>query len=413
MGSPSGTERKHANQVLLAKVIATGGVEARSLADWMALVSGGAGIVVTDPAYGAVGDNSTSNTTAIQAALDAVPSTGGSVFIPPGTYRTATLRMKSNTRLYGAGPSSILKFTSVSGGAGTTGPGGIMASADDNTDMSVSDLKLDTTLIAGGNKAVAWYKATKTRVDRLHVITSGQGVVNVNCSDYWVTDSYFESTASLGDALIDQWWGSHDGHITGNTVEGNDVANYAILATGGDTSGTLSTPVYNIEIRGNIVRNIEEAGIYVQGNLGGASLMHVVGNTVDRVVDHYGILIEDIVKNSVFDGNIIKDTAANGIRLRKSAVASGPTGNTISNNIVVNPNTGSSETEEGAAISLGFGSVSTDNLVTGNRVSGSLYVRPLMIHAGCDNNVVGINVFPTGTVGGMTDQGSGNIIWAP
>ena len=42
MGSPSGTERKYANQVLLAKVVATGGSEARSLADWMAHLEGSA-----------------------------------------------------------------------------------------------------------------------------------------------------------------------------------------------------------------------------------------------------------------------------------------------------------------------------------------------------------------------------------
>lgn len=41
---------------------------------------------VKDAAYGAVGDGSTNDTTAIQAAFNAVPSSGGIVYFPPGIY---------------------------------------------------------------------------------------------------------------------------------------------------------------------------------------------------------------------------------------------------------------------------------------------------------------------------------------
>ena len=53
--------------------------------------------------YGAVGDNTTDDTTAIQAALDAVAAGGGIVYFPPGLYLiSASLTVKARTRLVGA-----------------------------------------------------------------------------------------------------------------------------------------------------------------------------------------------------------------------------------------------------------------------------------------------------------------------
>ena len=58
--------------------------------------------------YGAVGDGTTDDTTAIQAALD---SGALSVYVPSGTYKFTALTMPTTSffTLYGDGPSSILK----------------------------------------------------------------------------------------------------------------------------------------------------------------------------------------------------------------------------------------------------------------------------------------------------------------
>jgi hypothetical protein len=55
--------------------------------------------------YGATGNGSTNDTAAIQAAIDAVPSNGGVVYLPVGTYRTSAplLIQKDNVSLVGAG----------------------------------------------------------------------------------------------------------------------------------------------------------------------------------------------------------------------------------------------------------------------------------------------------------------------
>src|ERR1035437_7545240 len=61
--------------------------------------------------YGALGNNSTDDTTAIQAAVTAAGVSGGIVFFPPGTYVTvAGITCGTDTVSFqGAGKSSILK----------------------------------------------------------------------------------------------------------------------------------------------------------------------------------------------------------------------------------------------------------------------------------------------------------------
>lgn len=52
--------------------------------------------------FGATGDGSTDDSTAIQAALTAIPTAGGVVFFPPGRYRcSVALVPKANTKLMG------------------------------------------------------------------------------------------------------------------------------------------------------------------------------------------------------------------------------------------------------------------------------------------------------------------------
>ena len=62
-----------------------------------------AGGVFNVKTYGAVGDGITDDTTAVQAALTAVPSTGGTVFFPRGVYLITGVTASNPTRFQGIG----------------------------------------------------------------------------------------------------------------------------------------------------------------------------------------------------------------------------------------------------------------------------------------------------------------------
>jgi len=60
--------------------------------------------------FGAKGDGGSDDTAAFQAAYDAIPATGGVVYVPCGTYlHTAAARPKSNSLIIGDGHCSVLK----------------------------------------------------------------------------------------------------------------------------------------------------------------------------------------------------------------------------------------------------------------------------------------------------------------
>lgn len=73
---------------------------------------------VKDPAYGALGDGATDDTTAIQNAINALSSTGGIVFLPPGVYVISSplTLANQNVQLWGCGICTIIQpKTSFSG----------------------------------------------------------------------------------------------------------------------------------------------------------------------------------------------------------------------------------------------------------------------------------------------------------
>ncbi len=90
-------------------------------------VGQGAQVVsVKDVAYGAVGNGSTNDTAAIQAAINAAPN-GSTIYFPPGTYIiSAEIRLKSTCAYVGAGHglggASVIKQAN---GANIAGPAGL------------------------------------------------------------------------------------------------------------------------------------------------------------------------------------------------------------------------------------------------------------------------------------------------
>lgn len=97
--------------------------------------------------HGAVADDSTDNTAAIQSALDAAAAAGGGqVYVPRGTFRTGPLTIGSRVRLSGTGFDSILKHAG--------GTGDLIATSSTSIDLlQIADLTLDCWLQTAGSGA--------------------------------------------------------------------------------------------------------------------------------------------------------------------------------------------------------------------------------------------------------------------
>lgn len=115
-----------------------------------------AGAVANVLDYGAVNDGTGDQTAAIQAAIDALATTGGAVFLPTGIYRTlSTLNMKTGVSLKGTGYSYQYTTTDLLKGSwikyeGSSGTAALYIT--DCQNLCVSELGIFCGPVVAGNR---------------------------------------------------------------------------------------------------------------------------------------------------------------------------------------------------------------------------------------------------------------------
>jgi Pectate lyase superfamily protein len=131
-------------------------------------------------AFGATGtgrtDNTTDDTSAIQAAINAVPGNGGTVFLPPGTYLvSAPLQLRKGLRLIGAGQqASVLRSNHTGDGLRMNSP----LNASTPVNVLISDLGLTNTQgAANTGGALVDVGGTFWRIERVSVTGFDYGVI--------------------------------------------------------------------------------------------------------------------------------------------------------------------------------------------------------------------------------------------
>ncbi|MES2970927.1 MAG: glycosyl hydrolase family 28-related protein [Patescibacteria group bacterium] len=249
-------------------------------------------------AYGATGDGSADDTTAIQAAIDAVNTAGGGeVRFPQGTYITTTLTMYSKVHLKGSGiEATILKlknttnvdlikgqnFDTLTGGNTT---GGIY-------NWSITDLTLD------GNKA-----NNATSGYGLRVYGYGYVIDNVRIRNTRQDGLYTEwsnSAASPGNDSMEAhisglkvhdsaasgivWHGPHDSTMVNVQVYESAAKGIwvkpngnALVMTGVHSWGVAQTYSFYIEASGVILNGSEGEGASVAQVMIGANDTQIMG----------------------------------------------------------------------------------------------------------------------------------------
>lgn len=188
-----------------------------SLAARLAAMEGAVNVL----AYGADPSGATSSATAFQAAHDALPATGGTIFIPPGTYLGPTnasllTPTKSGVRLVGAGRgATVLKYAAN----GTTSAENLLnATANNLTDLYFGHFTID------GNSAN----------NPSLVVPEGIRSVGTGCARLTVEDVYIHH---IKGAPANESFAINVGNCTGVVIRGvyvSDCGGSGIAISGAD-----------------------------------------------------------------------------------------------------------------------------------------------------------------------------------
>jgi hypothetical protein len=137
--------------------------------------------VITNPTYGAVGDGITTNTTAIQSAINAASTAGGgTVEFPAGTYLCGPLTMKStiNLQLDSGALLRMLPYDKY--------PGGIDNPANFINGSSLHDIEISGSGAIDGQGS-PWWPGYKTNNRPVMVSFSA-------CTRVWIRDATFSNS---------------------------------------------------------------------------------------------------------------------------------------------------------------------------------------------------------------------------
>jgi hypothetical protein len=206
-------------------------------------------------AYGAVGNGSTDDSTAIQAALNAVHTAGGGVvYLPASTYSHATtLTVYNNTVLIGDGPqASILSYTGTGTAAvitDTSATGCVFRDFGINVNQSSGSASHGLDLVATTGKPVSLHRVFNVNVyyagkDGFHLGASIIEAVLDNCFAYGCQRAGFYTEVSATDNKIvnssSAQSASHGFYILGNTLHLTSCKSYYSGFVNGTAGNTTS-----------------------------------------------------------------------------------------------------------------------------------------------------------------------------
>lgn len=215
-------------------------------------------------------------TAAIQAAITAVAVNGGSVYAPPGNYKTiATITKPTNVSLFGSGIGTLFSpvscdFLSFNSGA-------------DQQNAFVRDFSVNGTTCTTNTAFKSLGTADRT------IITTGQHISGINISNYQTAMNF----RNFHDCSIKICWGQNINRgiiIAGQDQDVEIEGNVLVLSSGCGSGATLgiqitSTSDYN---PGGITTLLPES-IHVTGNnlvFGFTTGISVLAGTYINILDN-------------------------------------------------------------------------------------------------------------------------------
>jgi len=272
--------------------------------------------------------NGTSDQNAINAAINALPSTGGSVVLLDGTYNitSSVIINKPNVNLTGSGANTILKRMYDESGVNTGGVITVVAASTAVTNVDVSQLSIN------GNKA----SFSSANDYGIFVSSGGCGI---QANNEKINNNWIGNTAGNGVYI-------YNGACA--AIQNDQITNNIITGSGGNGIATDDS-TSNAVISGNVSSNNSGYGIYVSGGTG----ENITGNTTNS--NATGGIITGTTSTNVSD-NIIKSNTTYGIYI--GGFVGGQ--NTISGNVI-----------DSNGIGVNFGPGNTNETLSGNTIVNS------------------------------------------
>jgi len=225
-------------------------------------------------AYGAVGDGSTDDTAAIQAAVDVAEAAGGgTVYFPAGTYKIATgVTIDSdNIHILGDGiGATVIGWQDGNGAGGDNSNGDYIFTITDANNVSFEkvsltngpseDIGATNTPNAGGIITATGSTKIRIRDCYLYEIGGSYGFVIRKCSNVKVTDTTFYMISYAGMMVLDTCFDIKVTGCTFDTTNSSDTGyNRYLFATGATTllsaDGTNAYFLKDLLVSGNTFKD--------------------------------------------------------------------------------------------------------------------------------------------------------------
>ena len=309
----------------------------------------------------------------INAAIQALPATGGQILILDGTYIiTAPITIdKNNATLRGNGTATILQrnWNSVA-------EEGVITITAANGGVTIQNIQID------GNAEN--YTNTKYGI---YVISNSNNIINNICNN---NDSHGIYLSGSNNTVAGNTCNNNDSHgiylsgsnntVTGNTCDNNSATGIYLASSSnnntvtGNTSNNNNHGIYlysssNNTITGNTCNNNNSRGIFLASSSNNNT---VTGNTYNNNNNH-GIYVATSNNNTV-TGNTCNNNFNSGICLYSSS------NNTVTGNTCIRGTGQSSDYTLSQHTINVANATSSKNLIVGNNIMGKNYAN-----AGTDN----------------------------
>lgn len=275
------------------------------------------GRVKTPESYGAVGDGTTDDTAAIQAAIDSLTDGETLLFtknylvsVGTGTGTTPALLIYNKNRIRLTGKGRIFFSSSADYSY-------MRESTIINVDGTCDDIQIDSLFLEGSNKGSTSLNATSMVSGKTYSIKSAgtTDFTTLGSASNGEDQKFIYNGASVtGDGVVYEWWGQNAVAVIGYTIPDLNATNIrihnltikninvgiAIYARSGDTIDGFQ--VYNNNLY-NILGSATGSGYGI--NVTDAINGHLYGNIIDNACRHSIYQASGIGTNNIWENNTV------------------------------------------------------------------------------------------------------------